>query len=64
MAVDVKVSWLQFDTAANPVDVKVSWLQFDTAANPVDVRVSWLAFNTAFQELVAAGLPWIRRRRR
>ena len=46
------------------VEVKVSWLQFDTAATSVDVKVSWLQFDTAFQDLVAAGLPWMRRRRR
>ena len=42
---DIKVSWLQLDTAA--IDVKVSWLQLDTAATPVDVRVSWLQLDTA-----------------
>ena len=31
-SVDVRVSWLQFDTAAVPVDVRVSWLEFDTSA--------------------------------
>ena len=44
--VDVKVSWLAFDTAATPVDVKVSWVAFDTAATPCDVRVSWVCFDT------------------
>ena len=44
---DVKVSWLELDTAATPVDVKVSWLELDTAATPVDVKVSWVAFDTA-----------------
>jgi hypothetical protein len=43
---DIRVSWLQLDTAAAPVDVRVSWLQLDTAAAAVDVRVSWLAFET------------------
>lgn len=46
-SVDVRVSWVQFDTAASAVDVRVSWLQFDTAATPVDVRVSWIALDTA-----------------
>ena len=32
---DVKVSWLELDTAATPVDVKVSWIAFDTAVAPV-----------------------------
>lgn len=49
---------------AAPSEVKVSWLAFDSAATPVDVRVSWFAFDTAAQELVAAGLMWLRRRRR
>lgn len=31
-SVDVRVSWVQFDTAASPVDVRVSWLEFDTSA--------------------------------
>ena len=60
MAVDVKVSWLQFDTSAT--DVKVSWLQFDTSAATVDVKVSWLQFDIA--AVVGGLLPWIRRRRR
>ena len=42
----IKVSWLQFDTLANPVDVKVSWLQFDTLATPCNVKVNWLQFDT------------------
>jgi hypothetical protein len=45
-AVDVKVSWLEFDSGGTPIDVKVSWLQFDSAAAAADVRVSWLAFDT------------------
>lgn len=45
--VDVRVSWLAFDTAATPCDVRVSWLCHDTAATPCDVRVSWLSFDTA-----------------
>ncbi len=44
---DVKVSWLELDTAATPADVRVSWIAFDTAATPVDVKVSWVAFDTA-----------------
>ena len=46
---DIKVSWLQLDTAA--IDVKVSWLQLDTAATPVDVRVSWLQLDTAAAQI-------------
>ena len=42
---DIKVSWLELDTAA--IDVRVSWLELDTAATPVDVRVSWCQFDTA-----------------
>ena len=34
-------------TPSSPIDVKVSWLAFDTSATPVDVKVSWLAFDTA-----------------
>lgn len=45
-AVDVRVSWLEFDSGGTPIDVKVSWLQFDSAAATADVRVSWLAFDT------------------
>lgn len=45
--IDVKVSWLAFDTSATPVDVKVSWLAFDTSATPCDVKVSWLCFDTS-----------------
>ena len=44
MAVDVKVSWLELDTAA--VDVAVSWVEFDTVASVADVKVSWLEFDT------------------
>ena len=44
---DARVTWIAFDTAAPPVDVKVSWLELDTAATPVDVKVSWVAFDTA-----------------
>ena len=29
---DIKITWLQHDTAATLVDVKISWLQLDTAA--------------------------------
>jgi len=64
-AVDVRVSWLQLDTAASPVEVRVSWLQFDTAATPVEVRVSWLQFDTATNDGIV--LDWIitaRRRHR
>jgi hypothetical protein len=48
-AIDVKVSWLAFDTSATPCDVKVSWLAFDTSATPCDVKVSWLCFDTQAQ---------------
>ena len=44
--VDVRVSFVAFDTQATPCDVKVSWLAFDTQAVPCDVRVSWLAFDS------------------
>ena len=46
-SVDVKVSWVQFDTLANPCDVRVTWLQFDTNATPCDVRVTWCQFDVA-----------------
>jgi hypothetical protein len=46
-SVDVKVSWLQFNTQATPCDVKVSWVQFDTNSTPCDVKVSWLEFNSS-----------------
>ena len=50
---DIKVSWLQLDTAA--IYVRVSWLQLDTAATPVDVRVSWLQFDSAAPRGVGGG---------
>lgn len=46
-SVDVKVTWLAFDTASEPCDVKVSWLCFDTASTPCDVKISWLCLDTA-----------------
>lgn len=46
-SVDVKVTWLAFDTASEPCDVKVSWLCFDTASEPCDVKISWLCLDTA-----------------
>lgn len=52
--VDVRVSWLAFDTAASPYDVRVSWLAFDTAATPYDVKVSWLEFDTAGKPATSA----------
>jgi hypothetical protein len=52
--VDVRVSFVSFDTNATPCDVKVSWLAFDTQAVPCDVRVSWLAFDSAANEMPAA----------
>lgn len=33
-AVDVKVSWLEFDSGEPAIDVKVSWLQFDSGEAP------------------------------
>lgn len=45
--VDVKVTWLAFDTASAPCDVKITWLCHDTASSPCDVKVSWLCLDTA-----------------
>ena len=33
-AVDVKVSWLEFNSGEPAIDVKVSWLQFDSGEAP------------------------------
>lgn len=53
--VDVRVSFVAFDTQATPCDVKVSWLAFDTQAVPCDVRVSWLAFDTQVEAKTEEG---------
>ena len=58
---DIKVSWLQLDTAA--IYVRVSWLQLDTAATPVDVRVSWLQFDSAANDAVIHDWIVLARRR-
>lgn len=44
---DVKVSWLQLETAATPCDVKVSWICHDTDSTPCDVKVSWVCLDTS-----------------
>ena len=49
-SVDVKVSWIQFDTQAAVADVKVNWFQFDTLATPYSTVVTWLQFNTRAEQ--------------
>ncbi len=55
-SLNVRVSWLQFDTTATPLAVSVSWLQFDTAASLVRAAISWIQFDTRAQPARVVGL--------
>jgi len=56
-SVDVRCSWIEFDTNASTCDVRCSWIEFDTNASTCDVRCSWVQFDTDVQSANAGGAP-------